>query len=364
MLKTNSTEAILKFTKPFEGCSLINFDELPHCDNFKGMQDGLKGLITEDLFICRDMFTSGYEQKNTFNIIITTNNDAVSLTQTNNNRYVVMDIDESKIDDVEYFKKLKNAIRGKNVLEAFYNQMAKRYEKLDKNWIGNTAPQTQSKKLKIIEGLPTLYKYLKEKYILKNIDLNTRTDSFLVNYKVETKDKTSNQKLGRMLTELGIKPIKNSKNLGYNYKKTAKDLYDIFKSKNWIDECIDVINEDNNIEISEDEIKAEELHVDKTDKSVSIQIEDHVDLINGFEKQMNNLKEYLSDLKDDLHNQSVYVEELECKYYDQIDEIAELKSYIKKLEDTLVFGNEPKKPPKINYTTESVNSICNLFENF
>ena len=73
MLKTNSTEAILKFTKPFEGCSSINFDELPHCDNFKGMQEGLKGLITEDLFICRDiMFTSGYEQKNTFNIIITT----------------------------------------------------------------------------------------------------------------------------------------------------------------------------------------------------------------------------------------------------------------------------------------------------
>ena len=126
---------------------------------------------------------------------------------------------------------------------------------------------------------------MKEKYILKNIDLNTRTDSFLVNYKVETKDKTSNQKLGRMLTELGIKPIKNSKNLGYNYKKTAKDLYEIFKIKNWLDECIDVINEDNNnIEIPEDEIKAEELHVDKSDKSVNIKIEDHVDLINGFEK--------------------------------------------------------------------------------
>ena len=106
---------------------------------------------------------------------------------------------------------------------------------------------------------------------------------------------------------------------------------------------------------------AEDLYVDKSDKSVNIKIEDHVDLINGFEKQMNNLKEYLSDLKDDLHNQSVYVEDLEDRYYNQIDEIAELKSYIKKLEDTLVFGNEPKKPPKINYTTESVNSICNLF---
>jgi hypothetical protein len=72
-----------------------------------------------------------------------------------------------------------------------------------------------------------------------------------------------------------------------------------------------------------------------------------------------------SDLKDDLHDQSVYVEDLEDRYYDQIDEIAELKSYIKKLEDTLVFGNEPtKKTPKINYSTESVNSICNLFDTF
>ena len=102
-------------------------------------------------------------------------------------------------------------------------------------------------------------------------------------------------------------------------------MYEIFKSKNWLDECVDVINEDQ-CEIPEDEINAEELHVDKSDKSVSIQIEDHVDLINGFEKQMNNLKQYLSDLKDDLHDQSVYVEELECKYYDQIDEIEELKS--------------------------------------
>ena len=78
---------------------------------------------------------------------------------------------------------------------------------------------------------------------------------------------------------------------------------------------------------------------------------------------MNNLKQYLSDLKDDLHDQSVYVEELECKYYDQIDEIEELKSYIKKLEDTLV-GSIAESPKKINYSTESVNSICNLFETF
>ena len=29
MYKTSSTEDILKYTKPFEGCALLNFDELP-----------------------------------------------------------------------------------------------------------------------------------------------------------------------------------------------------------------------------------------------------------------------------------------------------------------------------------------------
>ena len=37
MLKTNSIESITKYTKPLEGISLLNLDELPHCDNFKGL---------------------------------------------------------------------------------------------------------------------------------------------------------------------------------------------------------------------------------------------------------------------------------------------------------------------------------------
>ena len=80
MLKTNSVETVTKYTKPFEGVSIVNLDELPHTDNFKGLQDSLKGLITEPTFTCRDMYSTGYTQINSFNIIITTNNNAISLT--------------------------------------------------------------------------------------------------------------------------------------------------------------------------------------------------------------------------------------------------------------------------------------------
>ena len=243
MFKTNSVESIMRYTKSFEGCCLINFDELPHCDNYKGLQDNLKGLITEPEFTCRDMYSSGYQQKNTFNILITTNNDAISLTQNNNSRYVCLDINESKIGDTEYFKKLSKAMKYPNVLEQMYNDMKERFKTLD-TWNEDVMPFTETRKIKIIEALPQFYKYIKEQFILTNTDINCRTNDFLDEYRLITKDKTSNQKIGRMLSELGIKPIKNSNNNGYNYRITCKDLYKIFKDKNWIDETIDLVNDD------------------------------------------------------------------------------------------------------------------------
>ena len=130
MYKTNSIESICKYTKPFEGCSLLNFDELPHCENYKGLQDLLKGLITEPTFNCRDMFTTGYEQINSFNIIITTNNDGVSLTQTNKERFIINDVSEHRIGDTEYFKKLGKAINNSNVRHCFYQEMIERFTTL------------------------------------------------------------------------------------------------------------------------------------------------------------------------------------------------------------------------------------------
>lgn len=243
MYKTNSIETIMKYTKSFEGCCLINFDELPHCDNYKGLQDILKGLITEPEFTCRDMYSSGYQQKNTFNILITTNNDAISLTQTNNSRYVCLDINESKIGDVEYFKKLNKAMNHPNVLEQMYNDMKERFDKLE-NWNEDVIPFTETRKLKIIEALPQFYKYIKEQFILTNTDIKCRTNIFLDEYRLITKDKTSNQKIGRMLSEIGIKPIKNTNNNGYSYKMSSKELLKIFNDRNWIDETIDLVNDD------------------------------------------------------------------------------------------------------------------------
>ena len=244
MYKTNSVESILKYTKNFEGCCLINFDELPHSADYKGVQDNLKGLITEPTFNCRDMYSSGYDQVNTFNIILTTNNDAVSLSQSNNSRYVCLDISEENIGNNDYFKALSKAIKSKHVLENFYNDMMERYKTICPNWNEDIMPETETRKLKIIEALPQLYKYIKEEFILKNTGIEQRTDLFLQEYKFITKDKTSPQKIGRMLKEIGIVSIKLSNNAGYKYKISKEDLLKVFIDKKWIDETVDLINDD------------------------------------------------------------------------------------------------------------------------
>ena len=240
MYKTNSVESIMTYTKPFEGCCLINFDELPHCDNYKGLQDRMKGLITEPKFSCRDMYSTSYEQTNTFNIMITTNNDGISLTQNNNTKYVCLDINESKIGDIKYFEKLQTAIKSENVLEQFYNEMIERFKTLDK-WNEDEVPLTNTTKVKIIEALPRLYKYIKEYYIVPNIDMKIDTKQFFEEYLLITKDRTTPNKLARMLRDIGITSKKASNNNGYYYEKLSCELLEIYKGKNWLDDLVDLI---------------------------------------------------------------------------------------------------------------------------
>ena len=156
-----------------------------------------------------------------------------------------MDISEENIVNNEYFKILSNGIKSEHVLENFYNDMMDRFNKICPDWNEDIMPETESRKLKIIEALPQLYKYIKEEFILRNTGIDVRTDTFLQEYKLITKDRTSPQKIGRMLKEINIVSIKLSSNKGYKYKISKEDLLKVFQEKKWIDETIDLINDDN-----------------------------------------------------------------------------------------------------------------------
>ena len=265
MCKTSSTETIEKYTKPMEGCALVNFDELPvEGSNWKSVSDKLKSLITEPEFDARAMHSPGYTQKNTFNIISTTNNNAVNLTQNNKSRYVMLDCNESRIGDTEYFDLLTGAIKNPDVRLAFYQLIMKRYATLT-NWNEDIEITTENKLAKIIESLPQFHKFIKENYVLKNLGFTAKTNEFFENYFKRTPtDRTSKIQIGKYLKSMGVEPKKIAENKKdgikqhYIYEVKNKELYDVFIKNKWINETVDVINDENYEEEETEETEAEE----------------------------------------------------------------------------------------------------------
>jgi hypothetical protein len=242
MFKTSSVECVTTYTKDMEGRLLINIDEMPvDTNDFKNVTDKMKSLITERTFTCREMRCQPYEQTNSFNIIVSTNNDSIQLTQTNKTKYVCNDIDESYVGNHAYFEKLTAAVQDIEVIKAFYNDMMVRFATLG-DWNEDKAmPVTNTMKTKIIESLPYIVKHLKDAYVLKNCDMNITTNEFFSKYADETKDRSSKQKLGRYLKKLGIEPIKvnNKTGMYYVYRICHEELKKNFEKQGWIDETVD-----------------------------------------------------------------------------------------------------------------------------
>lgn len=233
-------------TKNFEGRLYLNFDELPVAsDNYKCISDSLKILSTEHIFTVRDMYTSPYQQKNTFNIILTVNNNAVSLTQSNKERYIVFDMDELLQGNFKYFEELSEAIDNDDAVIAFYQFLRERFDKLDLlHWNEDkSAPKTENTRLKEIEALPKIYKIIKEKKINEGLGIDMNTKEFFTWYYRVSEDRTSINKLGKMLKAIGILPKKfKVKDIQFRkYIMSHDELLETFKTRGWIDENVDFV---------------------------------------------------------------------------------------------------------------------------
>jgi phosphopantetheine adenylyltransferase len=68
-------------------------------------------------------------------------------------------------------KKIIIGIKSDEVLVNLYNEMMERLKNICPNWNEYIMPEIEFKKLKIIEALPRLYKFIEEEFILKNLVL-------------------------------------------------------------------------------------------------------------------------------------------------------------------------------------------------
>ena len=322
MVKTSSVENVEKYTKIFEGASLVNLDELPISGTSKTLQDTMKALITEPKFDCRAMFNQAYSQDNTFNFVITSNNNCILLTQTNQIRYYVNTINESYIGKKEYFDELHNKINNEDVKILIFQEFVKIFNEKVKptNWIGNDLKPTKAGQIKRIEALPPFYKWIKETYLLKGVGIDEKCSDLFSSYKKSNSlDKTTQNKLARYLHDLGIsmKEVKKTNDEGKQVRECRKyvmpfeTLKTIYENKGWIDDMVDELPDESN--------------VDEIEEFDSVIIEKQKTQIEELKKQVEhykNEKQQLSERREEQQNQ---IEE-------QKNQIEELKKQMKELQ--------------------------------
>lgn len=246
MYKTCSVEELLKYNKNFEGRSLINFDELPtDKGNFKSISDTMKAYITEPTFPCRDMYNKPYEQKNTFNVIITSNNEAIHITQSNNERYMICTINTCRVGQHAYFSKLNKILQKPEVQKLFYEDMEARVGTC-KSWNEDIKPHSSAKQEKLIETLPRVLKYIKEHFVLKGKGIDMKTTDFFSMYYTATSDKTSKQKINRELKKVNLVSCKIRRGeTTFNYYSISPDeLFEQYQKKGFIDDELECVEND------------------------------------------------------------------------------------------------------------------------
>ena len=304
MFRTSSSEDITKYTKMLEGRCCINIDDMPVENSNKAtVSEALKKLISDDTFGCRNMRQVSYTQKNTFNIYITSQYDCILISESNNKRYVIADINTCYVDNHKYFTKLNKVLHKPEVQKFFYEDMIKLYnEKYDlhtlKNpWNEDDVPHSKVKAQKLIASLPRSLKWIKEKYILNNKDINETTTAFFRKYYDESSDRSSRQNINKNFKKIGLLPKK--KRVGsetyYYYTMSAAELYNAFDKREWIDKEIDLINNNEEtgqmIEGFEKEEPEEESSQDYSIEELQQQMEKIQAKINKkLEKKMSNIK--------------------------------------------------------------------------
>lgn len=333
--KGTSKQLTTGFNMGMLGSRMIVFEELPSFSvgQWQGISGVLKDLITG--------YTTQYESKgvdpfkcrNAHTAWILSNVEAIK--NDNGRRYFILSISTKRLGDTEYFMKMRECFRD-DVGECFYNYLVEKVIEPEKFEPQKNMPMTTEKKDAIVERLDSEYKFIKEKYILKKLDMKAKVSDLTAsynNYMGMNHDNVSVQKFNKKLKDIGI-----SSYLSCGCAKvsmTYDQLHKLATKLNWLHE-LDEVKED------DDDDESYDHGVNKEKQSINYILQsDYEKLKKDYEK----LKEQLSHSKPEVLK---VVEKVEVPKVDYFDEIVK--------ETKLMFG-------RIHEMNKSANTIFDIVDN-
>lgn len=229
-IETGSDPIRTKFNEILGGKLLVCIEELENFSKaeWESISSTLKRMITSSNITLQNKCTKAYESNNINNYILCSNNDAIK--DDDGRRYFILDIATHKVGDVEYYTKLYDCFT-KEVGEAFFHSV---YRIQTDNFNPQSFPITQSKLDSLSKRLDSVYKYIKEQYVLKNLGIDESASVLYSDYKFSTNRAVSKEDFHRKLTEVGLTRTKKDGKLWYDIPH--KTLAKCAKSKLWLHE--------------------------------------------------------------------------------------------------------------------------------
>jgi hypothetical protein len=137
-----------KFNSAIAGKLLLYLEEMPRKNNLEwtAIADKFKALIDPGRIDINEKGKPSYNTDNTASIIVNTNRNAVRI-DTNDRRWVFLDISDERVEDHEYFDDLGEYIEEPEVGEAFFAYMCER-ARAKPDWVKKQAkkiPKTDTK---------------------------------------------------------------------------------------------------------------------------------------------------------------------------------------------------------------------------
>ncbi len=322
------------FNKPLMGALLVCYEELPVFSEreWEAVSATIKNSVTSAYEDYEDKFEKTIPNvRNLNNYIINTNVEAIKHSE--GRRYYIADISTHRQGDLKFWEQLHKNCFNDEVGSAFYNYCCE----IDvKDFNSQDFPQTEAKRVAIIERLPYEYRFLKDQYIypeqsIKKIPLDELYQKYVTYMKSEDKKPSSKFKFTAMLRDININ-YSHSGSVNY-YDVSLSKLKEIANKKKWLHEL------DNNRNI--DPFSEPEPSKLDTNEQIILDLQDKLTQKN---EEIAKLKQMLEQLQQK-PKEDKYVTKMK-----QVDTLLEnIKEYLNK--------NQPIKMPQHN--NKSLEQVSN-----
>ena len=309
LVETGSAPLKSQFNKILMGKLCVIFEELENfgVSEWSSISSVLKRYITSTTINIEAKGKDAIQVDNINNYILNSNNDAIR--DDDGRRYFIADVSHKYIQDKNgYFSYLHEISFNDNVGSAFYSYM------LDYNTVGfkpQQYPYTKSKLNSIYKKLDSVYRFLKDDYILKNSNIFQKPKDLYKEYVKYCNDRP-NIKLHDLIdfkqkiTNLGFEPVVATKARTSYYRISIDELKLLADNRKWIHEN-DLDDTDND---------------DKSDDMIKIPQDEYNNLLKRIKELEERLEEKIEvdKYEDDIFEENIdsILNSIENSYLDSI----------------------------------------------